>query len=209
MSIWSVSTRINQGIGFDCKDLGPSNMCFPGWEVPELVGKVEDVLPPPIDVEMLQGLHQFDVVLVQLLRLAASLHVKILEAEGVEGHVEKVGVVRRLGATATPQQPAMEQRLGALHARGAGQQRTGILRLRRINKEPRMAWLSANLCVHRWIQTQQLGSSVVQGEIHRPTFGAVRVPRHVLGAVPQLQRGRLAIVAVHVGQDVQQHRGHA
>ena len=31
------------------------------------------------------------------------------------------------------------------------------------------AWLSANLCVHRWIQTQQLGSSVVQGEIHRPT----------------------------------------
>ena len=41
------------------------------------------------------------------------------------------------------------------------------------------------------------------------TFGAVRVPRHVLGAVPQLQRGRLAIVAVHVGQDVQQHRGHA
>ena len=64
---------------------------------------------------------------------------KGLEAEGVEGHVEKVGVVRRLGATATPQQPAMEQRLGALHARGAGQQRTGILRLRRINKEPRMA----------------------------------------------------------------------
>jgi hypothetical protein len=31
------------------------------------------------------------------------------------------------------------------------------------------AWLSANLCIHRWIQTQQLGSSVVQGEIHRPT----------------------------------------
>jgi hypothetical protein len=63
MSIWSVSTRINQGIGFDCKDLGPSNMCFPGWEVPELVGKVEDVLPGPIFTYFHSAKHRLKAIL--------------------------------------------------------------------------------------------------------------------------------------------------
>ena len=80
----------------------------------------------------------------ELLRVMfTNVQGKGLEAEGVEGHVEEVGVLRRLGATAAPQQPAMEQRLGALHARSAGQQRARVLRLRLIHEEPRMAYQRA------------------------------------------------------------------
>ena len=45
MSVWPLVNHIHKRVSFDRKDFGPPHMCFPRWKVPELVGKVENMLP--------------------------------------------------------------------------------------------------------------------------------------------------------------------
>lgn len=48
MPVRPVAADVHQRIGFDGEDFGSSNVRFPGWKVPELVGEVEDVLPTEV-----------------------------------------------------------------------------------------------------------------------------------------------------------------
>lgn len=45
MSVRPLVNHIHQRVSFDRKDFGPPHICFPRWKVPELVGKVENMLP--------------------------------------------------------------------------------------------------------------------------------------------------------------------
>ncbi len=45
MSVWPLVNHIHQRVSFDRKNFWPPHMCFPRWKVPELVGKVENMLP--------------------------------------------------------------------------------------------------------------------------------------------------------------------
>ena len=64
---------------------------------------------------------------------------KLLKAEGVEGHVEELGFLRIARSTGRAQQPAVEHRLRAFHARSAAQQRTGVFRFRLVHEE---SWMT-------------------------------------------------------------------